>query len=66
MKRLGARFGQLVPSVHGHDRGRHAVLDTTLCNVMVDGSGRPSEFFHAVWTTVVENSPSSLLACCML
>lgn len=30
VKRLGARFGLLIPSVPGHDCGRHAVLDTTL------------------------------------
>lgn len=64
VKRLGARSGQLLPSVAGDDHGRRAALDTTLCNVMVDGSGWLSGFFHAVWTTVEENAPSSLLACC--
>lgn len=31
------------------------MLDTIVCNVMVDGSGWLSGFFHAVWTTVMEN-----------
>lgn len=31
-----------------------AVFDTTACNVMVDGSGRLSGFFHAVSATVME------------
>lgn len=32
-----------------------AVFDTTACNVMVDGSGRLSGFFHAVSATVMAN-----------
>ena len=58
----------LITYVPCFDYGGHAaVFDTIVCNVMVDGSGWLSGFFHAVWTTVLEKQqtwPSSLLAYC--
>lgn len=50
-----AYYNTFITYTQCHDYGRHAEIDTLVYNVMVDGSGWLSGFFHAVWTTVREN-----------